>query len=140
MEKTASVLFNSDILQEAALLFGAGEDDYRLISDVENFVYECRQGEKPFILRITHSSHRTVEMIIAELEWIEYLALHGISTSRPIRSVHGKHVEVIDARSSYFLVTGFLKIPGQSIIQANACTPELYREWGRSGRKNACVE
>jgi len=131
MEKSVLKSFNESILQEAARRFGLETDRLRLISDMENLVYEAGIGDTPYILRITHSSHRTLDAILGELEWMEYLHTHGVSVPQPIHSVNRMMVEVIDADPSYFLATVFQKNPGKTILDANECTPEIYEQWGQ---------
>ena len=72
MEKSVSNLWTTQLLEDALRLFGATSTAYRLISDLENFVYECRRGDEPFILRVTHSSHRNHSALMAELDWVAY--------------------------------------------------------------------
>jgi Ser/Thr protein kinase RdoA (MazF antagonist) len=131
MEKSVLKLFNERILGEAARRFGVKPDNLGLISDMENLVYENGTDEPPCILRITHSSHRTLNAIMGEFEWMEYLYAHGVSVPQPIHSGNGTLVEVIDADHSYFLAAAFQKIPGKTILEANECTPEIYEQWGQ---------
>lgn len=132
MEKSVSRLLTIEIIREAMRLFGAAPDACRLISDVENFVYECSRKDGPFILRITHSSHRGLNQILGELDWMRYLSDHDVVVAQPIPSGQGKFVENIDLGDSSFYVTAFEKIVGENIIDSNACTPEMYQRWGRT--------
>jgi len=131
MEKNILKLFDEHILRESTLLFHMKPENIQLISDVENFVYSNGIDEPPCILRITHSSHRTREEILGELEWMGYLSNNGVSVPQSILSVNGMLVEVIGEGQSYFLVTAFQKIPGKTIIDANECTPGIYQQWGQ---------
>lgn len=116
----------------SAALFNLKSETLDLISDMENFVYLSEAKIPPCVLRITHSSHRTKEEILGEFEWIEFLAENGVSVIRPIYSINGMLVEVIDVGKTHFLVTAFLKIPGMTILDANECTPGIYQQWGQT--------
>ena len=141
MEKSVLKLFDEHVLGESARRFNLKPDNLKLITDMENFVYENGADETPCILRITHSSHRTLEAIMGELEWMEYLYDNGMSVPQPIHSVSGTLVEVIAAHHSYFLVTAFQRIPGKTILDANECTPEIYQQWGQIlGRMHALAK
>jgi Ser/Thr protein kinase RdoA (MazF antagonist) len=131
MEKSIRNLFDERILGDAARRFSLKAENLELISDMENFVYGNGTDESPCILRITHSSHRTIDAIMGEFEWMEYLSANGVSVPQPIHSVNGTLVEVIDAGHSYFLVTAFQKIPGKTILDATECSPEIYQQWGQ---------
>ena len=140
MEKNVLNLFDAHILRESARRFGANPA-LRLVSQVENFVYEGEDGQRPLILRVTHSSHRTAEAILGELDWIEYLYANGVSVPQAIGSVGGKLVEVVESDDSHFLVTAFQKLHGENIIKADACTPGMYQKWGRIlGRMHALAK
>lgn len=141
MEKSVSHQFNQRILLESARRFSLNTENLDLISDVENFVYKDRIDESSCILRITHSSHRTLEAILGELDWMEYLSANQVSVTQPCRSINGKLVEVIDTNDSHFLVTAFQRIPGKTILDAHECTPEIYRQWGMTmGSMHALVK
>ncbi|MCJ7435726.1 MAG: phosphotransferase [Anaerolineales bacterium] len=141
MEKSVLKQFNESIFREAARRFGLEPDNLRLVSDMENLVYENGTDETPYILRITHSSHRTLEAILGEFEWMEYLHAHGVSVPQPIHSVNRMLIEVIHANHSHFLAAAFQKISGKTILDANECTPEIYEQWGQIlGRMHALAK
>jgi len=121
MEKSVSRLLTPQILQEAMQLFGALPGSPRLISDVENFVYETAGREAPFILRITHDSHRKPQELMGELDWMGYLSGHGMAVARPMVSQHGNLVENIETGETSFHVTAFHKIEGENIIDGGMC-------------------
>jgi Ser/Thr protein kinase RdoA (MazF antagonist) len=131
MESQVRQLFNTEILKEAACLFAADADSAVLLSNVENFVYACSSKREPIILRITHRSHREVPTIQGELEWMAHLFAGGVPLAMPLRSIHGNMVEQIGSGEAQFAVTAFPKLPGQPILDAGECTPEIYRQWGR---------
>jgi Ser/Thr protein kinase RdoA (MazF antagonist) len=131
MEKCVLKLFDERILEEAARRFGLEAKNLRLISNVENFIYEHQAETNPCILRVTHSSHRSLEAILGELDWIESLHINGISVPRPVPSQNGALVEGIECGQTIFLATVFQKLPGKTILDAKACTTEMYRLWGQ---------
>ncbi|MCP4417658.1 MAG: phosphotransferase [Chloroflexi bacterium] len=139
MEKSVSKLLTSKIVSDAAKLFQATSNSNRLISDMANFVYECVRYDGPFILRLTHSSHRNLQEIKGELDWMSYLSKNDVTVPQSILSRQGTLVEVIDLEHSCFFVTAFRKIDGEGIIDGNACTPEVYKEWGRILGKMHCL-
>ena len=131
MEKLILELYNERILEEAARCFGLEAKNLRLVSEMENFVYEHQSETNPCILRVTHTSHRSLEAILGELGWIGHLHANGLSVPRPVPSQNRALVEVIDSRQSTFLATAFQKLPGKTILGANECTPKMYRQWGQ---------
>jgi Ser/Thr protein kinase RdoA (MazF antagonist) len=130
MERKVRELFNTDILLEAARLFNARADSAVLLSDMENFVYACDGAKDPIVLRITHSSHRNIQALQGELDWMAYLSKGGVPLPEPLRSMDGNLVEQVGGDNGQFLATAFSKIPGQTILDAEECTPEIYQQWG----------
>ncbi|MBN1535622.1 MAG: phosphotransferase [Anaerolineales bacterium] len=130
MEKYVRNLFTDAVLHRSARLFNIDPHSLKPISDVENFVFGGLAGDQPLILRITHSSHRTPELLLGELDWIKFLQTNGMSVPQALQSIHGNWVEVAKTAQTHFLVTAFNKLEGVNIIDANLCSPALYQKWG----------
>ena len=96
----------------------------------ESSVYECRRDDRQYILKITHTLRRTPEYIRGELEFVGYLADHGVQTLRAIESKSGELIEAIDARQGQFLAYAFERSPGRR-IEATYWDPDLFSAWGR---------
>jgi Ser/Thr protein kinase RdoA (MazF antagonist) len=140
MEKAVVDLLQPEHLRKAAASWNAEGAEPKLISAVENFVYDFPAPGRDLILRLTHSSHRTAGLVKGELDWIHYLHENGANVCRPIQSVRDQLVEVIPAGDTCFIATVFERARG---IRASAGDPEvwnagLFRSWGRTiGRMHA---
>src|SRR5690606_3310233 len=99
----------------------------------ENYVYEGDKNGITYILRLTHSSHRSTNMVIGELDWINYLADKCISVARAYNSVNGNLAEEIHVDNDYFIVCLFEKAKGRLLSRKNEddFTKEVIMEWGR---------
>ena len=102
MDPVIQRAFKDIILDEAARLYGIATDDLSFIGGFMNFVYEFGRDGDAYVLRFTHDSHRTYEMVCGEVEWINYLAKHGVSVARAVPSVAGKPVETLTSEPGYF--------------------------------------
>lgn len=103
------------------------------IDEVENLVYDFELENRIQILRLGHSSKHSENAVIAELDWINYLADNGVGASRPIPSKNGNITEVIDVGDSYFTAVVFERAPGD-FIQSSSFEnfgKEFSEEWGR---------
>ncbi|WP_066289769.1 phosphotransferase enzyme family protein [Bacillus sp. FJAT-29937] len=130
MEKSVEVLHTKEILIHFLKSFSL-EDEYKLLGDFENFVYEVYKEGKPYILRITHSSHRELENLYAEIEWVNYLYKQGISVSTAFESINGKFVEFISAvDQSVFYGSLFSKASGEQ-VKAFPVNNDLFSAWGK---------
>lgn len=103
------------------------------IDEVENLVYDFELDGGPQILRLGHSSKRSENSVIAELDWINYLADNGVRACRPIPSKNGNITEVIDVGESYFTAVVFERAPGD-FIQSSSFEnfdKDFSEAWGR---------
>lgn len=131
MEQWVENLFSQEVLKEAASRYEADVTQAKKLGDFENYVYEVEKDGKPYILRLTHSSHRSQEEVEGELMWINYLNGHGIHVSLVHNSVNNQLVEVVPVGASNFYVCLFDKAPG-SPVQMNSLDfgPTLFEKWG----------
>ena len=69
MDKKALEVYRNKVLHKTAKCFGVTKVQLELLTGgSENFVYGYERNDKDFILRITHSSHRNVDLIKGELD------------------------------------------------------------------------
>ena len=90
----------------------------------ESFVFSRR--DRGSIVRFTHTSHRTLDQVLAELDWIDFLAREGGAVCTPLRQKDGS---LACARGD-FVVCEFSRAPGRPIDKSD-WQPGLFIEWGR---------
>lgn len=132
MEKSVEILHTAEIMNYFLAAFSL-EMEYKLLGDFENFVYEVTRGKKQYILRITHSSHRDLENLYAEIEWVNFLSEQGINVSTAYQSINGKFVELIPAQDqTVFYGSLFAKALGEPVnLRKNLNNKELFFAWGK---------
>ncbi|TYS15416.1 phosphotransferase [Rossellomorea vietnamensis] len=142
MEKWVEDLFNEGILKKAADFYGAEVTKAKKLGDFENYVYEVHREGIPYILRLTHSSHRNRAGVEAELEYVNYLNAQGVNVSLVSHSLAGNLVEEIPAGDTFFFVCLFDKAPGEPVrVQSDLFSPPLFKEWGRTiGKMNKAAK
>ncbi len=135
--------FNEGIINEAAVRYGIEKEKLKFINDFENYIYEYEKNDKHYILRITHSSHRSENLVNGELDWIFYLYKNNVNVCKPVLSINNRLVERIDAKNSYFLVTAFDKAKGEHVDRNNEFlwNPCIFEKWGQTvGRMHALTK
>lgn len=134
MEREVEQQFSDVVLFDAAQRFGMSTDSLKLLGDFENYVYEGKIDDVSYVLRLTHSSHRSTDMVLGEIEWINYLAENGVSVARAIHSTSGKLAEEIHVGEDYFVASMFQKARGRLLDRTNPVepTPEVIFEWGKT--------
>ncbi|SDM76048.1 phosphotransferase enzyme family protein [Sediminibacillus halophilus] len=131
MEEIVGRQFTGKIMEYFLEVFGL-EKTSKKLGDFENYVYEVTRGSEDYILRITHSSHRSLSEVEAELDWIEYLADHSIHVCRPYFSKTGRVVETMTAADgTEFYGCWFSKAPG-SPVQFSNLDEKVIHSWGKT--------
>lgn len=104
----------------------------KLISNVQNLIYEFENNDNHFILRITDSNHRNKNLIEAELEWIKFLDEKDISVAKNICSKNMNSIETVLYNNEYFFITVFEKAKGKTIDINNISewNNNLFENWG----------
>jgi amicoumacin kinase len=131
MDPKIASRMNDAILHSAMQHYGIDSGKIKLLDGFESFIYEFERPDGHFILRLGHTSRRTVDHIRGEVDWINYLASAGVSVARAVHSIKGCLVEQIpDGVDGNFLCTAFLKAPGGE-VQPGQFNDRFYRSYGR---------
>lgn len=108
-----------NVLNKAASLYGVTPERLKPVGGLENIVYEYTCHGEPFILRFTHSSHRRMELVKGEIDFLNYLADNNAPVSRAVPSENGTLVEAITLKDSYYSVVAFEKAKGIPAVKMN---------------------
>ncbi|MFE8703566.1 phosphotransferase enzyme family protein [Cytobacillus sp. FJAT-54145] len=134
MEAVVENVFTKEILQYFLQQFNLNEENKKL-GDFENYVFEVFKDQTPFILRITHSSHRSEDQLLSELDWVNYLHNQGVNVPKVLTSNNGKLVESAMASDhSLFFGCLFTKADGFPVKVRNDkhFNPPLFYAWGKT--------
>ena len=85
MEKQSRKLFSPSILNDFLSRYKIDSSKTKLLDGFESFIYQCERENTQYILRISHSLHRTPNEIRGEIDWINYLH-NSIFDDRLLRS------------------------------------------------------
>jgi Ser/Thr protein kinase RdoA (MazF antagonist) len=134
MEKRIRELYTPAVLHEAIRRYGIQESDLEAMDGFESSIYaypvETPDGLKRRFLRISHSLHRSAEMIHGEVDFINYLADHGVPAARAIPSPSGEWVEVIPVSEGHFSAVTFTEAQGHTPRGAEDWNEALIRQLG----------
>lgn len=133
MEVAVEKVFSEQIKQQAIELFNLEQTELKKVGDFENYVFEGSQNGQPIIIRYTHSSHRSLKEVQAEMAFIHHLSEHGAQVSRPLMSINDRLVEQSPAEDgSFFLITLFEKAKGKlaDIKDPLVWNEKLFSNWG----------
>jgi Ser/Thr protein kinase RdoA (MazF antagonist) len=131
--------FHEEIRDEAARRYGLEPADLAELTAFENFVYEGENEDgTSIVLRISHSTRRTFDYTMGEVEFVRYLGAAGIPVAQPILSEGGRFLERIEDKDPghHFVVTAFERAEGIVFDDAPPLKemywkPPLFRDLGR---------
>ena len=124
------------ILAAAASRYEFNINNLKRLGSFESVVYEYDEGGRQYILKITHSLHRSPEQVRGELDWTHYLVENGVSVSRTVVSADGDLIMLIDRHSiaaledDYFIIYVLEKSPGR-LTTPDDWSDEFIKKWGR---------
>jgi amicoumacin kinase len=124
-------LFGDYILKHALTHWGVNPADSKQLGGFESFVYEFTRDGRSYIMKLAHDVRRTADYIMGELDFVNYLADHGVTTPPAVASLSGELTHTIPAPDgSNFVACVFQKAPGQHLRKADR-SDDLYITWGR---------
>lgn len=127
MEKFVKELLTDDVIKSVASIYGLYSEKLTYIGGFENYIYGFNKDENAYILRLSHSSHRNVDELEAEMDFVFYLAKNGANVSMPIYSINQKLVETVRCNDdSYFTVSAFTKAIGEAPNRHNMTNTAFY--------------
>jgi amicoumacin kinase len=103
-------------------------EDLEEVRKVENWIYKAPKS-KVFV-RLTAPSHRTIDQIESELDWMSYLSSQGVKLGRPIVSKNGNFVEKVKDKDEFHFVAVLQAVEGLSLHKAEDFTAERMKNWG----------
>lgn len=91
-------------------------ESLEVVREGENFVYRFRNlaGAERY-LRITPEQRRSVRLLTAEIDFVNYLHEHGIKLSSPVRSLAGNYIETVETPQMLYTATVWEAIYGEEV-------------------------
>jgi len=132
MEKNVKNAFSPAVLQQAMFAFNLNPDHISELDGFENFLFESEISGVPAILRLSHSSKKTRQMVESELSYVNYLAKQGAHVATPFDSRQKQLTETIPLNDvTYFTAVCFQKAIGIH-PRSQDFDEHLLRVWGAS--------
>lgn len=122
--------FNDTILETALERFGIKKENINRLDGFESFIFNVKRDDKEFILKISYGKRRTKEMILGEIDFINYLNSKGLTVPSANLSLNNIYVEVIPCEDIYFTAVLYDKAPGGR-VKKEQCNETLYYNMGR---------
>lgn len=132
MEQTVEAVYSKEIINKFLTAYEL-DNEYKLLGDFENYVYKVTKGNEAYILRITHSSHRSEEEIYGEIDWLNYLHKNGANVSTVFSSINNSLIEKQVAEDqTIFYACLFSKVNGNPVRSNDPnFNTTLFHNWGK---------
>ncbi len=124
MYQSTKDAFTPAVLRALCQRAGVAVDELVDLNGFENFVYGC--GDR--VLRVTHESHRSAELLLGELAFLSYLAANDAAVSVPLTLPDG---ELLTSHAGFHAAL-FSRAKGESYRQSEAFPADMVRRWGQT--------
>ncbi|MGE7762489.1 phosphotransferase enzyme family protein [Peribacillus sp. NPDC097895] len=127
-------IFTKEMVGMAGHFFQVNAESPVKLGDAENYVFEVYRDGVPYILRMTHQSHRSKDQVLAELKWMEYLQNNGSDIPKVIPSTENNLVEIVKGLDgTAFYCCLFEKAPGVRMKMTDEnFNDDLFFVWGKT--------
>ena len=116
MDNNIKACFTDQVISLCAKNYNISFYNLEPLGDWQNMVFGYKKDGKSYIMRITHETHRSRELIQEELDFIIYLNKNGVNASTPILSDCGNYIESVTLNGSVFHTVCFIRAIGQEWI------------------------
>jgi len=122
------------LLAFAANSYGFKKRTLHFISESTNQIYSFQKDGKWYILRFSQRPEEQLRQTKAEMDWLYYLASHGMSVSLPLPADNNALVLSTEHGGKPYIVSAFEALPGRNWDRSN---PELWNadvfyRWGKA--------
>ncbi|MBP0726059.1 phosphotransferase [Bacillus sp. RG28] len=135
MELAVEKVYSKEILYTAAELFEVNVEE-KPLGDFENYLYKAKMSNgQNCVLRITHSSHRNEQEILAELSFLKYVCDNGANAAAPYFSKQGNLVELLPASDGTTFFASLFEWANGSHVKIDdpsIWNDELFYVWGKT--------
>ena len=99
--------YNNDVFKHIVSELKLDFDSVKKIGGFENIIYEVEDMKCNFILRVTHESHRNIDLLNGEMEWMNFLWERGVSVPKPILFTSIGFVKTVTFNESIFYISKY---------------------------------
>ncbi|MED1568236.1 phosphotransferase enzyme family protein [Bacillus paramycoides] len=135
MEIAVERVFTKEILARAAKSFHVTVEK-KPLGDFENYIFKAKdRNDEDYVLRLTHSSHRSKKEVEAELDFLRYVAEHGAKAAGPYYSIFQNLVEEIGAEDgTSFYASLFVYAKGEQVKgdESPYWGDNFFEAWGKA--------
>jgi Ser/Thr protein kinase RdoA (MazF antagonist) len=124
-------LMNQALLKSIMALWEGDINSLKFISEGINLIYRFEVKGKGKILRVTHSTNRSHEELLAASDYQRHLFENNAPVGQPIKSIFFRYVEKINSGSEVLFARVVDEVPGQ-VMELQDTNKDLYRTWGNS--------
>ncbi|PFJ18147.1 aminoglycoside phosphotransferase [Bacillus cereus] len=135
MEIAVERVFTNEILARAVKAFHVTVGD-KPLGDFENYIFKAKdKSDEDYVLRLTHSSHRSKKEVETELDFLRYVVENGAKVASPYYSISQNLVEEIEAEDgTFFYASLFSYAKGEQVKgdESPYWGDTFFEAWGKA--------
>jgi Ser/Thr protein kinase RdoA (MazF antagonist) len=130
-------------LKQACEQYGVKSKELKFAGGMENAVYSYQKDGQTIFLRFGHSSHMTLDLVTAEIDWVVYLLDNDVPAVTPVKSENGTYVERIGKGNDSYNVVAFVRAEGEQLDfgDPKSWNDAVIKDWGKTiGRMHSVTK
>lgn len=129
--ETVDDVWRSPLGEKILENWGYDEGSVFILRASANFVFNFKKDGVPYFLRFNDACERKIETIESELNIVNFLWEQSLNVAKPVRSLNGKFIEVVETELGIFYAVVFEALPGKHIEYEEITDEQLYL-WGEA--------
>ncbi len=119
------------IVNQLAHAYGVTRTQLHPLTDnPDDGVYGFTRQRHDFVVKYTLQAARTFSTLQGQVDWVNFLAVHGAPVSRPVPSLRGAFVEQLPINDTTVSVVCYEHVPGDR-PEGTILTADLFQTWGQ---------
>jgi len=128
---TLNDAWESPLADQILSLWSHDKGNAKFLRASANFIFTFQKNGEDYYLRFNHSAERSIDLVSAEVDFVNHLAAKGINVARPVPSTSGRFVEKLTLPLGTFHAVVFRGLPG-SQLEIENLPPEMFVQWGKA--------
>lgn len=120
------------LLSQLAHCYGIAQSQLHCLTDnPDDGVYGFTRNGQALVMKYTLPTARTFAALQVQVDWVNFLAAHGVPVSRPMPSQQGLLVEQLPFNDTFVSVVCYQYVPGERPT-VPTLTAEQWQSWGQT--------
>ena len=93
-----------------AAAYGLTGNDFRFITQIQNYIFAYERDGEEFILRLTPQTHQSRQQIMAEVDWVNDLAARDVPVAAVVPAIDGSLCQAVELVGESFTAVNYFRL------------------------------